>query len=241
MINPSDVLDVAMGLVFIFLLFSLLATWVRETIAGMLSWRSKQLVKIIQNLLDEGVPAETPWDQFIRPIQNFLPAIPEDAGPLGKQWSKEKLEPTEKLKGNVVKAFYEHPVIKRLAPSDKRPSYIRAREAAAVLLDLFFKAGTKNSARIKIGLDDIENGIQMLENEFTREALLSIVQIAKSTATDKENEIAVVRQGIEDWYNAAMERTSGWYKRKVQWVALIIGLTLAVIFNADTIQITYKL
>lgn len=44
----------------------------------------------------------------------------------------------------------------------------------------------------------------------------------------------------EDFYNSAMDRASGWYKRKFRAILLILGFSLAAIFNLDTIEIGNK-
>jgi hypothetical protein len=44
------------------------------------------------------------------------------------------------------------------------------------------------------------------------------------------------RQAVERWYDRAMERVSGWYKRRAQLFLFIIGLLVAVAVNADAIR-----
>jgi hypothetical protein len=56
-------------------------------------------------------------------------------------------------------------------------------------------------------------------------------------ATDPSKAIA----GIEAWYDSAMDRASGWYKRQVRWSLLFMGLALACVTNADTIQVAMHL
>jgi hypothetical protein len=46
-----------------------------------------------------------------------------------------------------------------------------------------------------------------------------------------------LRKNVEDWYNDAMDRASGWYKRKTQGILLVLGLVIAIVFNADTLML----
>jgi hypothetical protein len=46
-----------------------------------------------------------------------------------------------------------------------------------------------------------------------------------------------VRANIEGWYNSAMDRVSGWYKRRSQLVTLVLCLFIVVVANIDTIAI----
>jgi hypothetical protein len=45
------------------------------------------------------------------------------------------------------------------------------------------------------------------------------------------------RLNLEDWFNQAMERVSGFYKRKVQIALLVYALVLATLLNVDTVAL----
>lgn len=53
--------------------------------------------------------------------------------------------------------------------------------------------------------------------------------------------MARVRENIEGWYNASMDRVSSWYKRRAQVTILILGLFIAITVNVDTITIAKRL
>ena len=55
------------------------------------------------------------------------------------------------------------------------------------------------------------------------------------------NDIDKLKAGVENWYNSAMDRISGWYKYNTQWVLFWIGCVLAVALNADTINIVKQI
>jgi hypothetical protein len=55
------------------------------------------------------------------------------------------------------------------------------------------------------------------------------------------NDAAALKKSIEDWYNSAMDRVSGWYKYRTQWLLFWIGLALAVSLNANTVSIVQQL
>jgi hypothetical protein len=46
---------------------------------------------------------------------------------------------------------------------------------------------------------------------------------------------------MEGWFDDAMDRVSGWYKRKTQLWTIIIAAVLIILSNADTIQIARRL
>jgi hypothetical protein len=50
-----------------------------------------------------------------------------------------------------------------------------------------------------------------------------------------------LKKSVEDWYNSAMDRVSGWYKKRAQFVLGGIGLVLAVGLNADAVRVVRQL
>jgi hypothetical protein len=59
------------------------------------------------------------------------------------------------------------------------------------------------------------------------------------TALDSaQGDLDAVRLTLQAWYDSSMDRVSGWYKRSTQWIIFGIGLTVAIVMNVDTIDIT---
>lgn len=73
-----------------------------------------------------------------------------------------------------------------------------------------------------------------LQNGQERGALLALIDAA-------QGDLDRAQQNIEHWFNDAMERLSGWYKRRTQWIILTIGLVAVVLLNADTFAIANDL
>jgi hypothetical protein len=78
-------------------------------------------------------------------------------------------------------------------------------------------------------------------NPELMKSLRSLVTGVEGYAADKEKSLAVARKNVESWFDDAMTRLSGWYKRKAQLTALIIGLVLAVFLNVDSINVATTL
>jgi hypothetical protein len=64
--------------------------------------------------------------------------------------------------------------------------------------------------------------------------LLSMIEAAGA-------DLDKLRKGIEDWFNSAMDRVSGWYRARTQKILFVIGLALAVALNADALRIVKQL
>jgi hypothetical protein len=60
-------------------------------------------------------------------------------------------------------------------------------------------------------------------------------------AADGPGAFQKLQANVESWFNDSMDRLSGWYKRRAQFSAFLIGLALAVLLNIDTIQISNQL
>jgi hypothetical protein len=56
-----------------------------------------------------------------------------------------------------------------------------------------------------------------------------------------EKNPAACNAAIEQWYDGTMERVNGFYKRRTQWVLMLIGLILAIVCNANLFNVTSTL
>ena len=199
----STVLDVVIGLVFIYLLYSLLATIVQEIIATFRSYRARFLEKAIKRMLQD----ETNHSD------------------------------------DLVKLFYNHPLIKYLGESRARskPSYINKETFSKVIVDLLrgdkVNPGDEVKPLIQKSLDTACAKWLNTEAKLGEETVVYL----KSLWADAKGDVDKFRALLENWFNETMDRASGWFKRYTQRVLFGIGLSLAILFNVDTIEIAHKL
>jgi hypothetical protein len=185
----SAILDVAIGLVSIFLFLSLIGTAINEWISGILRMRAKNLEEGIRNILND---------------------------PDGK---------------GLTRVFYDHPLIRSLAKGREKPSYIPPRIFAITLLDILAPPDPEKGSKT---IDQIRRSVEKIENEGLRKNILIALDEAG-------NNIHQARQNIEEWFDEGMERVSGWYKRKIQWITLGYALLITVFLNVDTLAVTNAL
>jgi hypothetical protein len=203
-----QILDIALGLIFVYLLLALICTTASELLAGLLNRRSRNLFTGIRGLLeDEAVRLKNPQD-------------PHD--PKGK---------------GLVDLFYTHPLIKSLhgrrmwGEGKSKPSYIPSRTFALALLDII---GPANSDKDR-NIGDIRAAIKELPADSDiRRTLLILLDEAKS-------DLGKLQESVEAWFNNAMDRASGWYKRRTQLIVFVIAVVVTSAVNADTIQIAKTL
>jgi len=231
-------LDVCIGLIFIFLLYSLLATIVQEIIAQWLSLRPRMLMKALRNMLEDrtnGI-AEAPENNTI--FSYMASGIRRWWAAVSENWKHFKCPLNE---NGATKAFYKHPAIKYLSESswNSKPAYIAPSSFANTLMLLLrgedYDGLVPQMSKIKEALFDSgaidANGRSY---RFDDETLRYLQQLYRDAQGDADR----FRALLEKWYNDTMDRVAGWYKRQTQFILFLIGLVIAVIFNADTITIT---
>jgi hypothetical protein len=225
----SIVLDVVIGLVFIYLLHSLLASIVQEIIATNLGLRAKVLEKAILRMLQD----EKPSTRF---AARFL------------SW-KRLLFPGDNLKNSPIAcAFYNHGLIKYLAEDKwhRKPAYMTAKNFSKVMIDLLrgYDAKVGDDFRVRIdamlAIGKIDQSTPSKPNQQYSLDEGTLVYL-RSLWADSQGDVEKFKTSLENWFDDTMARASGWYKRYVQLLLFAIGFTMAVVFNIDTLQIVDKL
>lgn len=240
-----EILDVAIGLMFVYLLLALLATAINEYISAVLNRRGKELARGIGRLLDDLESDEALKHAFT----GVKPAAAAGMRSLTEQFYRHPLiRPLATRRGRVFE------LIHRGAP--RLPSYIPARTFAMALLDVLGyreqsatdpapAAGSREEALVAI--------MKLLKRESPLEVaeLRGMLEGAKlpeeavnrilAATTGAQSRLQHLHNGVEVWFNNAMDRVSGAYKRNVQGWLLGIGVFLAVSMNADTIQMWRQL
>lgn len=218
MIN-STVIDVVIGLIYIYLLYSLLATLIQEIIATNFGFRSKILEKGIIRMLEDGKNFRF---RVTGVIKLFL------RGTDGSGSNKFSTE------------FYNHPLIKFLSENKEKskPAYIKRTTFSKVITDLLRGPANPGEDFAAMIHRSLEGGkTEMGQVKIDPETLLYL----RSIWADAGDDFNRFKRLLEEWYDEMMERVSGWYKKYTQIVLLVIGLVIAVIFDVDTIAVVRKL
>jgi hypothetical protein len=246
-------LDVFIGLVFIFLLYSLLASIIQEMIATRLAFRAKVLEKAIVRMLEDG--QTTSRLRYGDRLNGFLHLLG-----LKNILKYRKIAPW----------FFAHPLIKYLAEDNfySKPAYLNASNFSKVILDLLKGLGKPESEALlsihnalsegvihklpinisQDGADKANPAIKVLRDQHAILPQFSMptetVPLNPNTAIflrslwqDAGADVESFRRKLEQWFDDTMERATGWYKKYVRILLFIIGLVIAYLFNVDTIAI----
>jgi hypothetical protein len=90
-------------------------------------------------------------------------------------------------------------------------------------------------------LGNIQEGLKRLPEGHTKETLFVLVDKTRREVTEIEHQAEAFRKNLEDWFNKAMERVGGWYKRWTQRVLLCLATLVVVASNADTVMLIERL
>jgi hypothetical protein len=296
----SNALEIAIGLVFIYLLLSVLCTVINEGIAAAIEQRGKTLLEGVKNLLNdpefnslaqyvynhgliggmmEGVTDFTKTNRlpsYIAP-NNFALALIDILGSYGAgpalveqrqkelviQQEKSIAEPAnESLKETLAEAQAALELAIKGA-ADLRLKYGAAQDAAKEVKKLadFGKiqkasetlqnaltAGRVLAAEHPDALAAIEKGIEALAPGYTKQSLLTLIDKTKretrlllTEIQTGEQAVEKLRQNLEDWFNDAMDRFSGWYKRWTRQISFGVAVVIVVVANADTMMLANRL
>ena len=174
----SQILEVAIGLAFVYLLLSAICSGLNEWVAKRLTRRATMLEEAIKNLFND------PW---------------------------------------AAKKIYENPLIQGLARGQGRPSYIPSNLFAQAWLD-WVKPGAQTIQDIKAGMDQLLDKLRIKEEKDLEPEEKAVIEMNKSLSAlidSAQNDLQKLRQNMENCFDEAMARVSGWYKRESKKFILI--------------------
>ena len=136
--------------------------------------------------------------------------------------------------------FYNNPLIKGLYRQgwfdkqigrDGKPSYIAPRTFALALFDTLVST---NSAPDSRTFASVRCEVANIQNDDLRRALLICID-------DADEDLGRARANVERWFEEAMERVTGWYKRKMQLIIVCVAAVVSVSLNVDSFSVTNAL
>jgi hypothetical protein len=209
----SSVLDIGIGLIFVYLMVSLVCTAANEALASLLSWRGNNLREGIRNLLDGPNPSSAEWAEKLY------------GHPLIQGLYKEGQKPSYIPSRTFALALTDLVLPGDLGARDSTGQELRDAIAASPCT-----AGLKQVLRLLV--DEADRS-----NKAGKELRLAgVLDIQKLDSVFNQ-----LQQHIEIWFNNSMERVSGWYKRRVQYWTITIAVCLTGALNVDSVLIARRL
>lgn len=201
----SNVLEVAVGVIFTFLSISLATGAIVEALASITTWRSRVLLSGVRQLVND---------------PNFT---------------------------GLARDLYQHALINprgpgAVAPVRNMPAYIDPPQFANAMMELLgltstasqsaaTQAGPPLTARLQAQVD---NMLPAAKDPQMNAMLSGMIQRSGG-------EVDKIHQEMCRWFDNAMDRVSGTYKRYTQAIGLVVAFALCLVFNVDALHVTQKL
>jgi uncharacterized protein YktB (UPF0637 family) len=176
----SSILNLVIGIIFIYFLVALACSTVQEIIANALNMRAENLEKWLKDTFREN---------------------------------------------NLGEKILAHRLVDGLTAAGRKASYIPSRIFSDTLLDLV------NNSDKPYTLESLKEAVEKsdLPQDFKRRLNQSI--------SESWGGMESVRQDIETWFDSAMERISGTYKKKAHFFLGIASVAIVLIFKIDSVEI----
>lgn len=220
----GNILDVATGLIFAFLLLAIVVSAIQEFVAGVFRWRGTYLAKAIDVILSNNGATTFGWNgagDWLR--AHFTPGAGGAPNMVGTAAASAEANATLQ---KVIDALHSHPFINN-APS-KLPAYITPGNFASAMLSAL-RDGSSLPA-----FAQVQGTIAALPDGDLKTTMRTLL-------ADAEGNLEKFRAGIETWFDSAMDRLEGIYKRLAQYALLIMGGVMAVGLNVNALHLARAL
>ncbi len=191
--NILSILDLVIGLFFIFFLFSIICTALVEGFAQFNQWRCKQL----------------------------------------SGWIRDTFGPT------LGEEILQHKLIKGLTRKGRSVDYIPAHLFATALLDAVYQNNTQQGvnsvATQTYDFNHLETAVgssNLLPPDLQRFLLQAFTE-----SHNGQGSLVVIRKQLESWYEEAMERLTGTYRKRTRFYTWLVAFFVTIIANVDTLAL----
>jgi hypothetical protein len=206
----SEILEVAIGVIFVFLLVSVICTAIREGMESFLKTRAAFLEHGIREMLHDRGAVGIARSFYTHPLINSLYA-----------------------ENYTPRSGSARPSV--LAHGGTLPTYIPTRNFALALMDIAARGptgapGSSDGSSPVLSLANVRANVLNLENAPVQRILLTAIDTAQG---DMDKAVA----NLAAWYDSGMDRVSGAYKRATQKVLFFIGLFVALALNVNPLTV----
>ena len=150
--------------------------------------------------------------------------------------------------------FFQHNLIRSLGnesaklPFNRKPSYISASTFTETMLDFLRKTqppggASAQASPLAVASDDVvlKDVRGRLESGTIADEDAPVVREALQIFAGAARNLDELKTKVDAWYEEAMDRVSGWYKRFTRLLLFLIGIGLVSLLNADTVNIATSL
>jgi hypothetical protein len=263
----SSILDVALGLVFVFATTAAISSVITELIARFLGLKGQYLLRGIRELVDADVSEVTNLKSIGDAYTDFqemaaanskapsVPAATQGSG--SKDTTVKQSSATSALLGSPLilspgmagllssRAITLGPNKRPDQPAtmtstgwdlirrNRRslPPYISPQMFASGVIDLVVP-----NANGQTTMADVAGHVDAIPDQFG-----SLKGSLQALVKNAGGDVDAFRHLVEQWYDDHMNRVSGWYKRRVAKITLVVGALLVILLNINALSIARTL
>ncbi len=295
------ILEVALGMIFAWLVLSVAVMYIQEWMVGRMAWRSEMLESYISNLVadpslarqfydhpliqglhsgsdGQSKPAYIPAAQFSMALLDIITNMPKESSLVQKVlydldkeidrlgWGKKKsarlqLNQTlvlarkavssqgdaasitvmlDAVKRGIRTLYDDHPALRRAIRARIHEYLAQKEQIDGILAGMRAKNDGNPDETPEGQLKEGMAAMSIVQPEF-KQAIEALTNGVDAASSQGEGFLDGVRKNLEDWFNNAMDRLTGWYKRRAQTLAFMIALAVGVMLNIDSLQIATQL
>jgi hypothetical protein len=258
----SDLVDIVISLVSVYLILSLFCSTLVEILESRLRYRAIALENGLRDLLDAerraaGDPLAGTSDLIVQLYQHelitslyrgtYTPAPPSSGwfrdglhswlrllpfiGGLERSWARVKAMPSYISRDSFTYALLDimddPPFDLAQAATAPAPAKVPKRPAIAALLASSAGVVSAANLRNRIATSPCYNG--------------HVKTILTLHLDASGGDMALFLAKVGAWFDEGMDRVSGWYKRRTQFLLLLVGTAVAIGLNADSIAIARQI
>jgi hypothetical protein len=149
-------------------------------------------------------------------------------------------ESLEAINTEIKKLAEDFPKLKTAVQLVLENVQTQKAQIASVLNTLQARYGSQNQ---EVRLGRLRTGVAALSITHPRlkQTLSALFGGVNDISAQYDATLPLIRQSIEVWFNNSMERLTGWYKRRSQVLGFVIGISLAVVANVDSVVLANNL
>jgi len=260
MFDPR-LIDVAIGIIFLFLLVSLLVTIVQEGFASLFKLRASNLRAAIANLLGDVRTSKL----YKHPlVASLYRAKVNETGEIKEAWWRGPSYIPSRTFVVALLDLLQREDATRASASGSTPRVlagganlllVRAKTIVGTLVDasdlrlrraLLLLIGdaqeppnvaSPDAAPPAAGATAVPAAAALAVGSVAAPGVAAPPEATAATPTLAE----AISAPLEQWFNDAMDRAGGWYKRQAQLLSLVIGFGIAGFTNADAVHVAERL
>jgi hypothetical protein len=226
-LSALPALDAAIGLAFLFFLLSTVCSAINEGIANVLGWRAKTLEDAIRNLVGDP-KVKRGWKEWFGRVDKRRAGGTQTQG--------------------LTESVFDHWRIRALARNPessirrrRRPSYLPPPAFSLAIAERLAQGPpqtqTEGEQDERTPWEEADEEIfKSLDRTFSKFPGGSREFLQKALA-NANGTLDGFRVNVEHGFGDAMERASGWYKRKVQFALAVISAVIVIGLNVDTVRV----